>query len=809
MRQGIKITATWLLPRFLLLGLFVTLLMAASLAPGGASAQQDENDSPSFDKDEFEFTVPEKSAAGASVGAVQASDPEGDSLRYSMGRETDARSFALDSSGRLTVSRGAVLNYESKRDFYFTVRVTDGKGGLGDADSRYDDTARVIVRLSNVDEPGELIFRFPSLSPDRPLEDAWVTARVIDPDSGHNFSEAVWEWEYSKDRDADDDEWASVASAFPGARESFYRPTRALIGNYLRVTVSYDTDFPDLQKTTQYPVKAFRNSAPEFAFGVRLLYRHIPENSPANTVILDPVTATDRDNDTLTYSLAAGSSSHFTINESTGHLTFTGGVDIDHEEEPRKVFYVTVAVTDGKHASGLDDDDIDATIRVRIDSSDVEERGSVSFEATTDPAPRQGVLTRAHLADPDVRANPRNEQWKWETSAEKDADDDEWSEVGSDTGSTISEYRPAAADVGKYLRATISYDQVSDTKQVEQVVSTYPVIPPIATRPAGLKVTVDSGVAMGSGEATLSWDNPNDPDILKYQYILSTGHPLDGEWTDVPNSDANTTQFTITGLTNGVHYSWTVGIVHKVHGTRIRGQFPAHVNGVVRPNATPAPTGLTAQSGDGGAVLSWNNPGDSSITGYQYAWYDPSASSPGISAWEAIPNSDKDTTQFTISGLTNGVRYIYYIRAMYATSPGYATAVPVTPSGGDQGSPPLRSSPGKPLVCLQEMIGRRLYKDCSTLLSVKDTLDGEGILNWDVLVPIPYWDGLTVKGKPKRVKRIELADWGLVGSIPADLRKLNGMTHLKLNGNNLTDACTPATIADRLKVVKPEACVGE
>ncbi len=803
MRQNIKATATWLSPGFLLLGLLAALLIAATLAPGGASAQQDDNDSPSFDKNEFDFTIPENSAAGASVGAVQASDPEGDSLSYSMGRETDARSFALDSSGRLTVAQGAVLNYEAKRTFYFTVRVTDGKGSFGNSDSRYDDTTRVIVRLSNVDEPGELTLRFPRLSPDRPLEDAWVTASVIDPDSGHNFAEAEWEWEYSEDRDADDDDWASVASAFPGGQQSFYRPPRALIGNYLRVTVSYDTSFPDLQKTTQYPVKAFRNSAPEFALGVRLLYRHIPENSPANTVISDPVTATDRDKDMLTYSLAADSSPYFTINESTGHLTFTGGVNIDHEEKPRKVFYVTVAVTDGKHQSGLDDDDIDATIRVRIESSDVEERGSVSFEATSDPAPRQGALTRARLHDPDVRANPRNEQWEWETSADKDADDDEWSQVGSDTDSTISEYRPTAADVGKYLRATISYNQVSDAKQIEQVISEYPVLPPIATRPAGLKATVDSG------KVTLSWDNPNDPDILKYQYIQSTGHPYDGEWTDIPNSDANTTQFTITGLTDGVHYSWTVGIVHKVHGTRIRGGFPAHANAVVKPNATPAPTGLTVQTGNGGAVLSWNNPRDPSITGYQYARYDPSANSPQVSAWEAIPNSDKDTTQFTISGLTNGVRYIYYIRAMYAASPGYVTAVPVIPSGGDQSSQQLRSAPGKPLVCMEEMIGRRLYKDCSTLLSVKDELDGEGILNWNVLVPIPYWDGLTVKGKPKRVKRIELEDKGLTGSIPADLRKLNGMTHLNLNGNNLTDACTPAAIADRLKVSKPKPCAGE
>lgn len=800
MRQCVTAMAAWLPPRFLPLGLPVALLFAAALSPGMASAQRNENEPPTFSRGSIGINVPENSPAGAQVGIVQANDPEGDSLRYSLGRETDARSFAIDNNGRLTVAQGAVLNYERQRTFRFTVSVTDGKGRFGNSDNRKDAEVLVTVYLTDVDEPGEilLIFNqmdFPSLSPDRPYEDWAVSANVIEPDQGHDFSKAEWEWEVSPDKDADDDDWALAAASCCRAA-SHYTPPAAVVGNYLRVTVSYayDTDLPDLQKITKYPVKALKrdNLPPSFGVDVFELFRYIPENSPAGTTIIAPVTATDNEGDTLTYSL---SHPYFSINESTGYITFTGGVNIDYDKGPRK-FDLTVGVTDGKDVDGNADNTIDATVHVFVEASNVDEPGSVSFRLFSDPAPRQGIVTTATLSDPDRGATTRNRhtiQWKWETSADKS----DWSQVHADSGSQISEYTPTAADEGKYLRAAVSYNGVLDDKQTAQVVSAYPVLPPVGWNPPGLKVRTDIG------SATLSWDNPNDPNILRYRYIQSTGDS-GGEWADIPNSDKDTTQFTIDGLTNGVHYSWSVGIVHNIHGTRLR---PAVTAAIVRPYKPASPSGLTSQPGNGSVVISWNNPGDSYITGYQYARAGDSAN-----GWQTVPNSDKDTTQFTVTGLANGVTYVYFIRAVNKNTPGHVHAIWVTPNSDGQASQQIRPDPGssgKILMCKEDMIGRRLYKDCSTLLSVKDTLDSESILNWDVLLPIPQWDGLLVKGKPKRVKRIELADWGLVGSIPADLRRLNGMTHLKLNGNNLTDTCMPAAIADRLKVSKPKPCAGE
>ena len=225
--------------------------------------------------------------------------------------------------------------------------------------------------------------------------------------------------------------------------------------------------------------------------------------------------------------------------------------------------------------------------------------------------------------------------------------------------------------------------------------------------------------------------------------------------------------------------------------------------GKAAPAPLKRPLGMRAQPGNGSATLSWKDPGNSSIIGYEYAWYSDNAVN--ISAWEPVPNGDADTTEFTITGLENDLTYIVFIRAVDENGPGKVSAVAVTPNEAAQAA--LR--PARIFICMEEMIGRRLYKDCSILLNVKDELDRDGILNWSVFVPITQWDGITVKGTPKRVKRIDLPNRGLVGSIPEDLAGLNKLTHLNLKGNNLADTCTPKAVADGLKVVKPAACADD
>ena len=99
-------------------------------------------------------------------------------------------------------------------------------------------------------------------------------------------------------------------------------------------------------------------------------------------------------------------------------------------------------------------------------------------------------------------------------------------------------------------------------------------------------------------------------------------------------------------------------------------------NGPVTPVPTPtpgptpaAPTGLTATAGAGSVTLTWNNPSDSTITGYEYQsrWT-------GVvwQPWKAISGSGSSTMSHTVTGLTGGTEYRFHLRAVNANGSGTA-----------------------------------------------------------------------------------------------------------------------------------------
>ena len=113
-------------------------------------------------------------------------------------------------------------------------------------------------------------------------------------------------------------------------------------------------------------------------------------------------------------------------------------------------------------------------------------------------------------------------------------------------------------------------------------------------------------------------------------------------------------------------------------------------------SATPAgppdrPAGLTAASGYLSVALSWNDPGNTAITRYEYQVNHNDTSTgkfSGWTPWAAIPNSDSSTTSHTFTGLRKGSEYRYKIRAVNAigeskpgpfAAPWFVKAVPSGP----------------------------------------------------------------------------------------------------------------------------------
>ena len=145
------------------------------------------------DADPLTLRVDENTAGGGVVGTVMATDPDNDSLTYSVTGADIAefnQVFAINNgSGEITVKSGASPNYEGKSSYSITVNVTDGKDASGNTEDPAvtDDSVTVTVRINNLDEMGTI-----TLSPETPAVGSVLNANLTDPDGGLLFVRVRW-----------------------------------------------------------------------------------------------------------------------------------------------------------------------------------------------------------------------------------------------------------------------------------------------------------------------------------------------------------------------------------------------------------------------------------------------------------------------------------------------------------------------------------------------------------------------------------------------------------------------------------------
>ena len=192
-------------------------------------------------------------------------------------------------------------------------------------------------------------------------------------------------------------------------------------------------------------------------------------------------------------------------------------------------------------------------------------------------------------------------------------------------------------------------------------------LPPAPAQATGLTAKV------GNAQVTLSWEDPDNATISKWQVQRKEGSGSYGAWVDVPDSGATTTSHTVTGLTNGTAYSF------KIRAVNAGGNGPASDEVTATPMAPPLkPTGVTATAGHAQVALSWNNPDNATISKWQYQQKQADGS---YGPWMDIPNSTATTTSHTVTGLTNGTVYSFRIRAVNAGGNGApsdeVTATPI------------------------------------------------------------------------------------------------------------------------------------
>ena len=176
--------------------------------------------------------------------------------------------------------------------------------------------------------------------------------------------------------------------------------------------------------------------------------REVAENTATEQNIGAAVTATDADDDNLTYSLSGTDVAAFGIVAASGQLQTKAALDY----ETRSSYEVTVTATDPSSATD--------SITVTISVTNVEEAGAVNFDSTS---PALGIELTATLSDPD--GGETGITWQWSSSATSNGD------FTAISGATNAAYTPASTDVGNYLRATASYEDALGTGKTASAVT--------------------------------------------------------------------------------------------------------------------------------------------------------------------------------------------------------------------------------------------------------------------------------------------------------------------------------------------------
>ena len=291
-----------------------------------------ENRAPVFASSRTTRSIPENTPAGRNIGSpITATDADGDTLTYTLDG-TDAVSFAIVSTtGQLKTS--APLDYEEKNTYAVTVIASDGT---------HTDTISVAIKITDIDENAPPVFASSS------------TTRSIPENTpaGVYIGEAI----SAKDADSGDTLTYTLsgtdAAAFDIDSTTGQLKTQAPLDyetkNSYSVTVkASDNTLTDTIRVTIIITDVDEGSAPAFT-GNRTT-RFIKENTPAGVNIGNPVSATDKDDDKLTYTLSGTDAAAFSIVSTTGQLKTRAPLDF----ETKNAYTVTVTVSDGGRTDAI------------------------------------------------------------------------------------------------------------------------------------------------------------------------------------------------------------------------------------------------------------------------------------------------------------------------------------------------------------------------------------------------------------------------------------------------------------------------
>ena len=182
------------------------------------------------------------------------------------------------------------------------------------------------------------------------------------------------------------------------------------------------------------------------------------------------------------------------------------------------------------------------------------------------------------------------------------------------SGATNSTYTLTDSEESKAITVQVSFTDDADNEETltsaatDVVATAEPSEPP--AKPRGLEATTAT-----HDSVTLTWDDPGDDSITGYVILRRVpGVDPEGHFDVlVANTGTAATTYTDNTVSAETRYTYRIKAINGA-GTSERSRW-SHIDVPAAP-VPDKPTGLEATESDGQVVLTWDDPGDDSITGY-------------------------------------------------------------------------------------------------------------------------------------------------------------------------------------------------
>ena len=277
---------------------------------------------------------------------------------------------------------------------------------------------------------------------------------------------------------------------------------------------------------------------------------------------------------------------------------------------------------------------------VSVDGGEVTSVRPVDGPATGGSAERKGARSAGGQDE-----GPRDREVVWELEIEPDSDED--------VTVSLTAWRPCD-EPGAICTAdgrTLSTGISTTVRGPDEVAAPEP-----PDKPRGLEATASHD------SVTLTWDDPGDDSITGYVILRRIpGVDPEGKFRElVSDTGTAATTYTDDTVSAETRYTYRIKAINGA-GTSERSRW-FHID-VPAPPVPDQPTGLEATATHGEVVLTWDDPGDDSITGYVILRR-VRVNNTGGDFSVLVADTDTAALTYTDNTVAAGLTYTYRIKAI-------------------------------------------------------------------------------------------------------------------------------------------------